>query len=294
MRIFTSHKYLRKCYTVCFSISLINFPTFRCTWSQIVHYFFIADDFYNKPWGVKHWLANANPKIQDGVAVALIDPDMILIRPIVKEIRGMQNNLYNKKTSRGLLQEVVALGAPVAQIYGLGAPWTNDTHLKFDRTRVCGEGSPCLKVEKEFGEDHFAVGPPYILIKEDMVRLVERWTQFVPRVFEKYPYLLAEMYAYSMAAAHEELPHFQMYNYMVSDVEAGAEGWSFIDALDDVCAPPVDGIFFPGEALPNVVHYCQTYRVGGIGWTKRDVSSCRYKWPYPTSRIRHLFMRLHT
>lgn len=36
------------------------------------------------------------------------------------------------------------------------------------------------------------------------------------RVYERYPNLLAEMYAYSMAAAHENLPHFQLLNYMVS------------------------------------------------------------------------------
>ena len=30
------------------------------------------------------------------------------------------------------------------------------------------------------------------------------------RVYEGYPYLLAEMYAYSMAAAHERLPHLQV------------------------------------------------------------------------------------
>ncbi len=40
-----------------------------------------------------------------------------------------------------------------------------------------------------------------------------------PRVYEGYPYLLAEMYAYSMAAAHEKLPHLQLWNYMVSNVD---------------------------------------------------------------------------
>jgi hypothetical protein len=36
------------------------------------------------------------------------------------------------------------------------------------------------------------------------------------RVHERYPELLAEMYAYSMAAAHVNLPHFQLLNYMVT------------------------------------------------------------------------------
>ena len=67
------------------------------------------------------------------------------------------------------------------------------------------------------------------------------------RVYTKYPSLLAEMYAYSMAAAHTELPHFTLMNLMVSNVHAGDEGWKYIDSLgDDVCVPPVDGVFYPG------------------------------------------------
>lgn len=67
-------------------------------------------------------------------------------------------------------------------------------------------------------------------------------------MYEKYPSLLAEMYAYSMAAAHVELPHFTMHNLMVSNVHAGDEGWKWIDALgDNVCEPPVNGVFYPGK-----------------------------------------------
>ena len=103
----------------------------------------ITDDFYNKPWGVKHWLANAEPQIPDGVTVALIDPDMIFLRPLIKKIRGTQNLLYDKHTSPGPIIDEIALGKPVAQMYGLGAPWTNDYHKKFNRTKICGVVSPC-------------------------------------------------------------------------------------------------------------------------------------------------------
>lgn len=51
------------------------------------------------------------------------------------------------------------------------------------------------------------------------------------RVYEKYPELLAEMYAYSMAAAHQELPHLTLMNYMISNTDMDEEGWPFIDAL---------------------------------------------------------------
>ena len=65
-----------------------------------------------------------------------------------------------------------------------------------------------------------------------------------------YPFLLAEMYAYSMGAAHEKLPHFQMEQHMVSNNEAGGEGWPFIDALDDPCQTPNDeGIYCPTQKV---------------------------------------------
>ena len=39
-------------------------------------------------------------------------------------------------------------------------------------------------------------------------------------------------YAYSMAGAHEELPHLRMDNYMVSNVDISqGEGWQWVDEL---------------------------------------------------------------
>lgn len=74
-----------------------------------------------------------------------------------------------------------------------------------------------------------------------------------------------------MAAAHEQLPHLQVHHHMVSSVSAIGEGWKHIDALDitQVCAPPVDGVFFPDKPMPTLMHYCQTYKAGVLGFTKR-------------------------
>ena len=64
----------------------------------------------------------------------------------------------------------------------IGAPWTNDNHVKFNRTSVCGLGSPCLITEKKYGSNHFSVGPPYMVHKKDMTRIAKSWTTFVPRL----------------------------------------------------------------------------------------------------------------
>jgi peptidyl serine alpha-galactosyltransferase len=62
-------------------------------------------------------------------------------------------------------------------------------------------------------------------------------------------------------------------------VDAGGEGWKWVDELPNVCEPPSsNGTFFPGYPLPTVVHFCQSYRVGDIGFGKRglrrDIFSC--------------------
>lgn len=72
--------------------------TFKCHFIlQTIHlhknqllYFILTDDFYNKPWGLKHWLDTSQPPIADEVVVALIDPDMIFVRPLTTQIRGLE------------------------------------------------------------------------------------------------------------------------------------------------------------------------------------------------------------
>eukprot|EP00981_Chlorochromonas_danica_P001918 scaffold398_cov177-Ochromonas_danica.AAC.17 len=230
-------------------------------------------DFYNKPYGLLHWLQHAEPSIPSDTIVVLIDPDMILLRPISLQIAHYPTLLvldhYNNRHLD--VPSHVKHGQPAAQIYGLGAPWaTNSKH--FNRTEVCGEDSPCLQVSREDGEDFYSVGPPYLVEKDDLLRLTESWTSFVPKVYARYPALLAEMYAYSMAAAHEELPHFIMRHYMISNTDMNEEGWKYIDDLgENVCEPPdqSSGLFYPNRLLPNILHYCQFYRVGEFGFQKR-------------------------
>jgi hypothetical protein len=228
-------------------------------------------DFYNKPWGVKHFLANFKPTIRDGIVIAILDPDMIFVRPLTTKVKDRSDMLYSKRINKDEIWDYIGHGKPAGQTYGLGAPWTNDNHKKFKRGYICGEGSPCLQPNEQFGNQHYSVGPPYMVEKRDMIKLADAWCDMVPRVYEGYPYLLAEMYAYSMAAAHAELPHTQIENYMVSNTNAGGEGWAHVDVLDDTCAPPVDGIYQKGTNLPTVLHYCQNFRAGEIGFAKRQV-----------------------
>jgi hypothetical protein len=148
------------------------------------------------------------PPIPDDAIIALLDPDMIFVRcfaiftinhdfgggvigfcrmllcnrPLTASIKGNDNNIFfNRKIVDSDILDEVTSGHPVGQTYGLGAPWTNDNHQKFNRGKICGEGSPCLAVTNRFGEEHYSVGPPYIAHKDDMVRIAASWTKLVPR-----------------------------------------------------------------------------------------------------------------
>jgi hypothetical protein len=106
------------------------------------------------------------------------------------------------------------------------------------------------------------------------------------------------MYAYSMAAAHLNLPHQQMEHYMVSNTESGGEGWAHIDALEDSCIPPTINpaasvgsgqqyetfTYYPGKPLPNVIHYCQHFRVGDFAFGKRVANKQMFSCDAPLFR----------
>jgi peptidyl serine alpha-galactosyltransferase len=237
--------------------------------------------FYNKPYGVLHWIEHSSPAITPGTVVAICDPDFIFLRPLTTQLHT--TNTLTSLWSMDELDQIryVQKGHPSAQQYGLGAPWVNDQHLKFNRTFICGAGSPCTKVPNQnTGGKAYSVGPPYMVEVTDLHRLATSWCEFVPRVYVKYPYLLAEMYGYSMAAAHEELPHLTVDQHMVSEVDAYGEGWNWIDVLGEgVCEPPdAQGMFYPSLPMPTFIHYCQAYRIDEVGYGKRrvphDIFSC--------------------
>jgi hypothetical protein len=62
-----------------------------------------------------------------------------------------------------------------------GAPWTNDNHKHFKRGKICGEGSPCLEPNMQYGELHYSVGPPYVVNKQDFIKIANSWTGLVPK-----------------------------------------------------------------------------------------------------------------
>ena len=137
-------------------------PSFALTSS---HY-----KYSNKPSGLYHWM---NHTIIEEPVVALVDPDMMALRPIVPTLgegmtampvtrEGYHDLVEYKDEERkvGLLRQKrlpslpsrVTKGVAAGQHFGLGGLWatagiTSKKDFKdFNLTMVCGANSPCLNV----------------------------------------------------------------------------------------------------------------------------------------------------
>lgn len=234
--------------------------------------------FFNKPFGLKHFLEENDllglaeggmMKHPDDVII-LTDPDFLLLRPITDDYSDTRETLLGRRRKsiyENKKSHIVTHGNPYAQTYGLGAQWR-----KFDLDAIAGPTSPAKDVEQREGGLYYPAGPPYVATAKDMYQIAVTWSEFAPRVHKQYPHLLAEMYAYCIAAAHLRLPHMLVDSLMVSASGIGGEGWKFVEDVpaDEVCAFAGD----PDHAarpVPSVVHYCQRYHVDRYFWGKRKV-----------------------
>ena len=231
--------------------------------------------YFNKPFGLKHWLEHGlgypdNAKEHDDSIVVLLDPDQMFVRPFTNDFTDSVE-VWRPTDSKVPKFTKVKHGAPFAQQYGFGLQWKT----KVNMTHVAqGEYSRIDTMDAEEAKGHYSLGPPYIATARDMYSIAKVWTDFVPRVHDNYPHLLAEMFGYCLAAAHLNLPHRVAHSFMVSDVGAGGEGWKLVDEIPSnrVCRDP------PQERFPHVLHYCQRYMLGkwfiGKYRLRKDFISC--------------------
>lgn len=194
---------------------------------------------------------------------------MTLLRPITADFSDDRDTLIGKPRRDGhILSRKVTPGKPFAQVYGFGTQWQrlNLAHITRDPS------SPAISVNQQDGRLYYPVGPPYIATVPDMYKIASAWSSFVPDTYKEYPHLLAEMFAYCIAAAHVELPHQLIDSLMVSSINAGGEGWPLVDALPDenVCAF-AKNIQHDQHAVPSVLHLCQRYMVNDWFFSKRKV-----------------------
>jgi len=236
--------------------------------------------FFNKPFGLKHFLehndllgfdddAGEEMKHPDDVII-LTDPDFLLLRPITDDFSNERETIVGPRRKVFYQQKethFVTHGSPYAQTYGLGTQWR-----KFDLDAIAGADSPAKDVNQADGGLYYPGGPPYIGTSKDMYNIALSWSAFAPRVHKQYPHLLAEMYAYCIAAAHLRLPHMLIDSLMVSSAGVGGEGWKHVKDIPagEVCrfaAKPDHGV----HPVPSVIHYCQRYAVDKYFYGKRKI-----------------------
>lgn len=186
--------------------------------------------YSNKPGGLQHWISHTD-SIEES-AIALIDPDMVLLRPIMLELgEGMtrvqtatnphlveyidQNNKVQllRQSTLPIIpsSSMISPGVAAGQHFGIGGLWASagtknarKDFKDFNLTAICGAYSPCLNEEsigrsphrttRGEADNYFAVGPVYIASTSDWKsRILPKWTEFMPRVHAQYPKLLGEM-----------------------------------------------------------------------------------------------------
>jgi len=247
-------------------------------------------EFFNKPFGLLHWMEHSpnmaflnNQKqqtIHEDDIIILLDPDMVLLTPITlnmttQELSNLQmsqapNTKQNDNSTISLIH-----GKPIAQIYGLGEKWTS-----FNLTAITGPDSPAMSVSQNDARKFYPAGPPYIATAKDFYQIAIKWAEFAPYVHAQYPHLLAEMYAYCIAAAHLELPHTLYKSLMVSNTEVQEEGWSAIDKTEpeDICELGTTSVTHLPRPGPVLLHHCQRYMLADWFFGKRrvphDLFSC--------------------
>jgi hypothetical protein len=139
--------------------------------------------YFNKPFGLKHWMENvlgfpSSPENVDAIII-LMDPDQMLLRPFTNDFTGSSQIWVNTKDSPLDLGYKVQHGLPFAQQYGYGLQWKN----KVNMAHVTG-GKPSRVEGMNMNEAsvHYAAGPPYIATAKDMYDIALTWCEFCVRM----------------------------------------------------------------------------------------------------------------
>lgn len=210
---------------------------------------------YNHPFGIADWLVRASP-VED--YIVYMEPDMVFNRPILHHVVG------NSQLPQ------VARGQPVGQWYHYvhvqcPEPCENADPgwMEFAKPEVCGDACPDpSSVDNAVNDRHYALGPPTMMHRDDWARLAPVWCNYSvairsggrmksdgagwlkkgDRVY------IAEMLAYSLAAAVLQLPHA-----VVRDLAT--------DAQDQCNYNPGNPPDNPQCKAPRILHYCYPQNV---------------------------------
>lgn len=142
------------------------------------------------------------PKPLEDSIVILMDPDMILLRPLLHDFTNEPVLWVLDKNQTEPVTKVVRHGSPIAQQDG----YLNNAWMRLWPSLV-GPGSAAAqegdnnimnltRPAHKDGPIHYNAGPPYLATMRDMYRITISWTKWAPRVLAVSPELFAGRYLY--------------------------------------------------------------------------------------------------
>jgi hypothetical protein len=211
----------------------------------------------NKPYAIQDWLFNSTSgrALHDNDELIIVDTDSIFLLP----------------PSFG----VSKLGRPAASNkYYMGGEWL--TGAKSEVRRFCG--AACENLNTAHVAEFYDMGAPYYMRAADLRRMVGHWYRMtnemvlaadINRAWSTPGGWICEMYAYSMAAIIEKLPHRGLADQMAH----------VADHL--VHLPPSAATHGPVS-----LHFCQNYNItphdqryqvafGKHDWHQQSLLDCR-------------------
>lgn len=238
--------------------------------------------YFNKPFGFHEWLMDKKDSIYESIIV-LIDPDMIMLKPFLFHIKEeaeriaieLQKTTTETENRKPKLRDLyVREGHPVSQKYGIGGKWVKWTGF-------CDERESCNVSERDAWR-WYSVGPPYMLHKNDWLKVTPKWIEYSPAAlkWEPQPSILAEMYSFVIACAYYDLKNEYLFS-MISGPTSSVwmENWYDLQwnwlSSANILQNNVEFNF-------HVLHYCHGYwlgksrnhgtiRNGGWNWHKGHV-----------------------
>lgn len=118
--------------------------------------------YFNKPYGMRHWLQNElgfpnHPRDEDAIVI-LMDPDQLILRPF-------RNNDFSNTEWKFIPKDEqprtkVEHGKPMGQMYGFGLQWKDKVDMKLVLPK--GETSPINEMTRDEARAGYIVGPPYV------------------------------------------------------------------------------------------------------------------------------------
>lgn len=114
--------------------------------------------YFNKPFGMKHWMENAlgfpkTPENENAIVI-LVDPDQLILRPFHSNDFSNTDWAFIKKGAKPYTS--IEHGKPMGQLYGFGLQWKDKVNI----TAIV-PNSPVDKLTRKEAQAGFIVGPPY-------------------------------------------------------------------------------------------------------------------------------------